>query len=404
MTVERKYDLYSREMKADPFPIFAAMRRDDPIFVQLGLDGHTLIWFATRHADVEKILTDEGHFQRDGRAHGIISDFPDPLVGELVENHMLNRDGDDHRRLRSLVSKAFTPKRVRDMRPRIQQITDDLINKVIDKGEMELVAEFAFPLPITVIQEMLGIPPGDHERFRRWSNAVLAPAVEPGSQRVMLAKLAEFVAYLQALFVERQNNPAGDLVSALIHAEEGGDRLTEGELLGMMMLLIIAGHETTVNLISNALVALWQHQDQLALLQADPGLMPAAIEEFVRFGAPVERGFNRFLAVKKELDGQILAEGEMIIPLLAAANRDPAVFTDPDRLDVTRTPNPHLGFGKGPHYCLGAPLARLEAVIALNTLLRRLPNLRPAVALEELQWRTNPMFRSLESLPVTWNP
>jgi cytochrome P450 len=403
MTVERKYDIYSREMKADPFPIFAAMRRDDPIFAQLGLDGHTLIWFATRHADVDKILTDEGHFRRDGRAHGIM-DFPDPLVGELLENHMLNRDGEDHRRLRSLVSKAFTPKRVRDMRPHIQQITDDLIDRVIDQGEMELVAEFAFPLPITVIQEMLGIPPGDHERFRRWSNAVLAPAVDPESQRAMLVTLAEFVTYLQALFVERQNNPADDLVSALIHAEEGGDRLTEGELLGMMMLLIIAGHETTVNLIGNALVALWQHPDQLNLLQADPGLMPAAVEEFVRFGAPVERGFNRFIAVEKELDGQRLAEGEMIIPLLAAANRDPAVFTDPDRLDVSRTPNPHLGFGKGPHYCLGAPLARLEAEIALNTLLRRLPNLRPAVAMDELQWRTNPMFRSLESLPMTWGP
>jgi cytochrome P450 len=290
MTVERKYDLYSREMKADPFPIFAAMRRENPVFAQLGLDGQTMIWFATRHADVEKILTDEAHFHRDSRAYGFSPPTPDPLINDMLQTHMLNRDGADHRRLRLLVSKAFTPKRVRDMRPNIQKISDNLIDRVIGRGEMELVSEFAFPVPITVIQEMLGIPPGDHERFRRWSNAVIAPALDPASQQAMMITLAEFVTYLQGLFAERRQNPGDDLVSALVHAEESGDRLTEGELLGMMMLLIVAGHETTVNLVGNALVALWHHPDQLDLVTDRPELMPAAVEEFVRYMAHRWRG------------------------------------------------------------------------------------------------------------------
>ena len=400
--MNRKYDLYSADFKVDPYPIFAAMRRDDPLLHQVGMDGETYLWFATRYADVERVLTSDGPFARDFRAHGREFPIPDPAIDDLVNNHMLNKDGADHRRLRGLVTQAFTPRRVRDMRPRVQAIADELLDSVEAWGAMDLVADYAFHLPTIVILEMMGIPPDDRDKFRAWSNAVIMPAMTPDSFETFMHEMGAFLAYLRSLFAERRVAPAGDLVSALIHAEEAGDRLSEGELFGMVMLLIVAGHETTVNLIGNAMVALWHHPDQLARLRADPGLMPVAVEEFLRYDGSVERAFTRFITYDSVIGGQALAAGEMIVPILAAANHDPAVFADPDRLDITRSPNPHLGFGKGAHYCLGAPLARLEAEVALNTLLRRLPELRPAVPLESLTRRLSPTFRSLEKLPVRW--
>jgi cytochrome P450 len=399
--VDRRYDLYSAAFKADPYPTFAAMRRDEPLLRQIGMDDETYLWFATRYADVERMLTDD-RYARDFRAHGLETPFPDPAIDDLVSNHMLNKDGADHRRLRGLVTQAFTPRRVREMRPRIQAIADELLDQVVGRGEMDVVADYAFHLPTIVILEMLGIPPADRDKFRAWSNAIITPTMTPDSLEVFMREMADFLAYLRAFFAERRAAPTGDLISALILAEEAGDKLSEGELFGMVMLLIVAGHETTVNLIGNAMVALWRHPDQLALLRAHPEQMATAVEEFLRYDGSVERAFTRIILSDDALDGAVLPAGEMIVPILAAANRDPAVFADPDRLDVTRAPNPHLGFGKGAHYCLGAPLARLEAEIALNTLLRRLPDLHPAAPLESLARRLSPTFRSLESLPARW--
>lgn len=399
---KRKYELYTPEAKANIHATFAQMRHEDPLFCQPGLDGQTMIWFASRYEDVETVLRDDRHFVRDPRnALGDAAPQPNPLEA-LISNHMLNKDWDDHRRLRNLVSQAFTPKIVRALRPRIQEIADELIDAVEAKGQMDLMADFAFHLPTIVIAELLGIPVADRDKFKVWSKAVIVPSLDADSAAEFMRLMQEFIAYLQALFAARRQHPGDDLTSALLSAEEDGDRLNEQELFSMMVLLIVAGHETTVSLIGNAIVSLWQHPEQLALLQNNPSLMETAVEEFLRYDGPVERAFVRFVAADVELGGQHLPKGSLVIPLIASANRDETRFANVDRLDITRQPNPHMGFGKGAHYCLGAPLARLEAEIALNTLLCRLPSMQPALPLNELRWRMSPMFRSLETLPVTW--
>lgn len=399
---DAQYDIYSHAFKADPHPTFDAMRRDCPVHHQIGLDGHSMLYFATSYEAVERILTDDRHFARDLRAHGQESGIPDPDIDNLVNNHMLSKDGDDHRRLRTLVSQAFTPRRVREMRPRIQAIADELIDGVIARGQMDLIGDFSYHLPTIVILEMLGIPAADRDRFRNWTKALIMPSIAPDEFESFMTEMAAFLAYLRVAIADRRANPTDDMLSALVHAEESGDALSEGELFGMLMLLIVAGHETTVNLIANGLVALWRNPAQLAALVANPALMPAAVEEFLRYDGSVERGFARYVLADVELGGRVVPQGSLIIPILGAGSHDPAVFDRPDALDITRVPNPHLGFGKGSHYCLGAPLARLETEIALNTLLRRLPGLQPAVTPHELRWRLTPMFRSLEALPVEW--
>jgi cytochrome P450 len=231
----------------------------------------------------------------------------------------------------------------------------------------------------------------------------VTPALTPAAQAEFMTHLQAFVAYLRQLFEQRRQTPQPDLISALLQAEEAGDRLSEEELFSMVILLIIAGHETTVSLIGNATLALLQHPEPMAQLRHNPDLMPTAVEEFLRYDGPVERAMSRWATEEVEINGRILQPGDPIIVIIGAANRDPAYFDDPDRLDIERNPTRHLAFGRGSHYCLGAPLARLEGEIALNTLLRRLPNLRLAVEPEELNWRLIPLFHSLEALPVSWD-
>ena len=315
---------------------------------------------------------------------------------------MLNRDGDDHRRLRRLVTKAFTPRMVEQLRPRIQEIADELIDAVEARGSMDLSAEYAFPLPITVIAELLGVPNADQDRFKDWSDAIITPAIGPEAMERFFGQMGEFVEYLTDLFAARRAEPQDDLVSALLAARDEEDALTEEELFGTVVLLIVAGHETTVGLIGNAVVNLLSHPDQLELVRADASLIPAAIEEALRYEGPVERALNRWAATDVELGGQTIRRGELVIAIVNAADRDPDRFDDPDRLDVQREDSRHLAFGRGSHYCLGAPLARLEAEIALETLFRRLPGLRLAVEPNELEWRPTPGFRRLETLPVVW--
>jgi cytochrome P450 len=319
----------------------------------------------------------------------------------FIENHMLNKDGDTHRRLRRLVTKAFTPRMVEQLRPRIQEIADALIDRVEDRGEMDLVEEFAFALPITVIAELLGVPVSDRDRFRTWSDAMVTPAFSP-EELARFAELAnEFIAYLRELFDRRRGEPGTDLISALLRAEDGGDTLSEQELFSMVVLLITAGHETTVGLIGNAMLALLQHPDQLAVLERDLARVPAVIEEVLRYDGPVERTLNRWVAADVTLGGQSLKRGDAVIVILGAADRDGERFAEPDRFDIARdTEAKHLAFGRGSHYCLGAPLARLEGEIALTTLLRRLSGLSLAVPAGDLTWRPVPLFRSLASLPV----
>jgi cytochrome P450 len=407
--VEQKYDLYSDRFRMDAYATFAAMREHDPVLLQPGLDGETPIWFVTRYEDAVTVLLDDERFVRDPslaltaeERSAYDAAMPDSL--RFIENHMLNKDGDDHRRLRRLVTKAFTPRMVELLRPRIQQIADDLIDAVASRGEMELVDDFAFPLPITVIVELLGIPPANRDRFREWSAAIVTPALDSEGLARFGQLLDAFVAYLRDLFAQRRAEPGDDLTSALLQAEESGDTLSEPELFSMVVLLIVAGHETTVSLIGNAMLALLQEPGQLERLTRRPELLPAAIEELIRYDGPVERTLTRWASTDVELAGQTIRRGESVIVILGSANRDPERFPGADTLDVTRrAESRHLGFGRGSHYCLGAPLARLEAEIALTTLLHRLPGLTLAIAEDELRWRPTPLFRSLAALPVRWD-
>jgi len=402
-STDRRYDLYGPEFRADPYSVFAQMRERDPVLRQAGLDGETPIWFVTRHEDVAAVLLDDERFVRDHRLAFTpeeLDAMPVSGIPEAIENHMLNRDGADHRRLRRLVSKAFTPKMVEQLRPRIQEIAEELIDVVESRGSMDLAAEYAFPLPITVIAELLGVPVADQDSFKTWSDAIITPA--PRGDEALFEQMGEFVAYLGEFFAARRAQPQNDLVSALLAARDEEGALTEEEVFGTVVLLIVAGHETTVGLIGNAVLNLLAHPDQLALVRVDPGLIPAAIEEVLRFEGPVERTLNRWAATDVELGGQTIRRGELVIAILGAADRDPDRFEEPDRLDIRRDDTRHLAFGRGSHYCLGAPLARLEAEIALETLVRRLPRLRLGVAPDELAWRPTPGFRRLTALPVTW--
>ena len=402
---QRKYELYSPDFRADPYPIFALMREQDPVLRQPGIDGETMIWFVTRHDDAAAVLLDDERFVRDPKlalTEEELAAQPQHPAFQMIEEHMLNRDGADHRRLRRLVTKAFTPRMVEQLRPRIQAIADELLDGVEERGEMDLSAEYAFPLPITVIAEMLGVPSADHGRFREWSDAIITPALGDDDMERFFALMGDFVAYLTDFFAERRATPSDDLVSALIAARDEDDALTEAELFGTVVLLIVAGHETTVGLIGNAVLHLLTNPDQLALVREDPSLLPRAIEEVLRFEGPVERALNRWAATDVELGGRTIRRGELVIAILSSADRDGDRFPRPDRLDVSRADTKHLAFGRGSHFCLGAPLARLEAEIALETLFRRLPGLRLAVEPHELEWRPTPGFRRVAALAVAW--
>jgi cytochrome P450 len=380
-----------------------------PIIKEIGLDGETPIWFVTRYAAAQQVLMDDKHFVRDPRLALTPEEFdrilgkPDPLLDRMMNNNMLNRDGEDHRRLRSIVSKAFTPKVIQSMRPRIENIAENLLDKVYSNGRMELVSDYAFPLPITVIAELLGIPLDNQNQFRIWSNAFVRPAITPEEQQAAMSLLLEFANYMQQLVAERRQQPGNDLLSGLIHAEEGGDRLDEGELFSMLSLLIVAGHETTVSLIGNAVLALLQHPDARSEIKSNPEIIPSAIEELLRYDSPVERTLTRFVAEDIELSGQQFQRGDLVIVILGSANRDEAQFPSSAVLDIHRKQNPHIGFGKGIHYCLGAPLARLEGEIALRVLFEQIPDLTLDILLDELEWRDVPLFHSLVRLPVKWN-
>ena len=319
-STERKYDLYGPEFRADPACVFAQMREHDPVVRQPGVDGETPIWFVTRYDDVAAVLLDDERFVRDPRSALSPEALEErnaafALALEAIENHMLNRDGDDHRRLRRLVTKAFTPKRVEQLRPRIQAVADELLDAVEPRGAMDLSADYAFPLPITVIAELLGVPADDQDRFKEWSDAIISPALDPEDMERFFEQMGEFVGYLTDFFAQRRAAPTDDLVSALLAARDESDTLTEQELFGTVVLLIVAGHETTVGLIGNAVLNLLEHPDQLALLRADPTLIPRAVEEVLRFEGPVERSLNRWAATDVELGGQSIRKGDLVIQI-----------------------------------------------------------------------------------------
>jgi cytochrome P450 len=299
-----------------------------------------------------------------------------------------------------LIGKAFTPRLIEGLRPRIQRLADELLDAMAPRGEADLMDAYAFPIPITVIAELLGVPAADRDRFRAWSGAFIsAPPTDESVER-LASDVESYVEYFRTLFKERRRQPEDDLISALVQLEEDGDRLSERELFSMASIILIAGHETTVNLIGNGTLALLQHPDQLNRLRHEPELIGPAIEELLRHSGPVESSTERYAAEDIDLGGVMIPRGDMVYAMLGSANRDAARFADADELDLTRDARQHVAFGHGIHYCVGAPLARLEGQIAIGTLIRRLPELRLAVAPEELRWRPGIVMRGLAHLPV----
>ncbi|MCX6048246.1 MAG: cytochrome P450 [Chloroflexi bacterium] len=406
MTDAPQYDLYSPTFKAHAYQTYAQMREQAPVCQHAGLNGENKLWFITRYADCEAVLRDHKRFVKSyentltPEARAQLA--PASKIERLLGQHLLNMDGTDHTRLRGLINKAFTAQMVNRMQDRVQALADELLDQVEAQGAMDLLNEYAFPLPIIVIAQMLGVPAADREHFRRWSNAFVEPAHNADEWAQQVSLLTGFIDYLGRIFAERRQNPQDDLITALLQAEEAGDKLNEDELYSMVVLLIVAGHETTVNLIGNGTLALLRNPEQLARLKSQPDLMPAAIEEFLRYDGPVERATIRFAKEDVEIGGQLIRRGEPVSVVLASADRDSLSFTQPEQLDTARDNNRHLAFGFGVHYCIGAPLARMEGRIALNTLLRRLPNLRLAVPVEALTWRENPILRGLQGIPVAW--
>jgi cytochrome P450 len=380
---------------ADPYPTYRQLRTEDPVHHSpLGF------WVLTRYDDVVAALRDP-RLAKEAIAAFVAARFgaPVPIMGLS----MLDRDPPDHTRLRSLVSKAFTPRVVEGLRPRVQQIVDGLIARAREKGSMDLIEEFAYPIPVNVICEMLGVPVEDHERFKGWSldiarglDSILLPPDSEVPKRSVASRTA-LAAYFRELIAKRRASPRADLLSGLIAAEEAGDKLSENELLATCILLLIAGHETTVNLIGNGTLALLRHPDQLRRLRDNPALIGTAVEELLRFDGPVQRT-ARIPSEDVVIDGRTIAKGEMVMPFIGAADRDPVQFPDPDRLDIGRTDNRHIAFGWGIHFCLGAPLARVEGQIAINTLVQRLPKL--ALATDTPRFRESLTLRGLASLPV----
>jgi cytochrome P450 len=383
------------EYFSDPYSVHARLRAQHPV-AQVIMPGGTPAWLVTGYAEARAALTDPrlGKLPRGWRPD------PDSLLASL-DLHMLNLDPPDHERLRKLVNKAFTARRVEELRPRITAITTGLLDDMSTRREVDLLASFAFPLPITVICELLGVPVADRDQFRAWSATIVADTV---SSEVFQAHATAMTGYFQALIATRRREPADDLLSALISARDDKDRLSENELLSMAFLLLVAGHETTVNLIASGVLALLLNPGELARLRADHSLLGAAVEELLRYVNPVNNATFRFTGEPVEIGGVPIGPGEVVLVSLSGANRDPSRYADPERLDLGRDSGGHLAFGHGIHYCLGAPLARLEAEIAFTGLLERFGSMTLAVAPDALRWRPSTLIHGLESLPVRLGP
>lgn len=351
-------------------------------------------WLITRYAEARAALLDP----RLGKQSLTIRGAYRPGSPESVLfTHMLNTDPPDHDRLRRLVSKAFTARRIEQLRPRVSEITTELLDAIATGGVTDLVEAFAFPLPIIVICELLGLPAGDREAFREWSDAVVSAI---SMQAEVDAAAVAWSAYVARQLDEKRKEPADDLLSALIQAEDSGGRLSRDELLAMVFLLVAAGHETTVNFISGGILALLLNERERFRLRADLSLLPGAMDELLRYVSPSAHSTLRVTREPVDVDGTVIPAGEIVLVSLSSANRDPARYHSPDRLDTGRDASDHLGFGHGVHYCLGAPLARMEAEIAFAALLTRFPGMTLAVPPAELRWKPSTLVHGPASLPV----
>ncbi|MFF6872167.1 cytochrome P450 [Streptomyces sp. NPDC012450] len=408
--------LFTWEFATDPYPAYAWLREHAPVH-RTTLPSGVEAWLVTRYADARQALADQrlsknpAHHDESPHAKGKTG-IPGERKAELM-THLLNIDPPDHTRLRRLVSKAFTPRRVAEFAPRVQELTDRLIDAMVskqhsgEKGSADLIHEFAFPLPIYAICDLLGVPEEDQDDFRDWAGMMIRHG---GGPRGGVARsVKKMRGYLAELIRRKREAPGDDLISGLIKASDHGEHLTENEAAAMAFILLFAGFETTVNLIGNGLYALLRDPVQRGLLQAslaagEAGLLETGIEELLRYDGPVEMATWRYATRALTIGGQEIPAGDPVLVVLAAADRDPERFDGPDVLDLARRDNQHLGYGHGIHYCLGAPLARLEGQTALATLLTRLPDLRLAADPAELRWRGGLIMRGLRTLPVEFSP
>ncbi|WP_225805478.1 cytochrome P450 [Streptomyces sp. NK15101] len=403
-------ELFTWEFASDPYPAYAWLREHAPVH-RTTLPSGVEAWLVTRYADARQALADQrlsknpAHHEESPHAKGKTG-IPGERKAELM-THLLNIDPPDHTRLRRLVSKAFTPRRVAEFTPRVQELTDRLIDSFVAKGSADLIHEFAFPLPIYAICDLLGVPAEDQDDFRDWAGMMIRHG---GGPRGGVARsVKKMRGYLAELIHRKREEPGDDLISGLIRASDHGEHLTENEAAAMAFILLFAGFETTVNLIGNGVYQLLRHPGQRARLQAslaagETGLLETGVEELLRYDGPVEMATWRYATRALTIGGQEIPAGDPVLVVLAAADRDPERFDAPDTLDLARRDNQHLGYGHGIHYCLGAPLARLEGQTALATLLTRLPDLRLAADPAELRWRGGLIMRGLRTLPVEFSP
>lgn len=393
--------LTSAAFHNDVHRICARLRRETPIAT-----GKLFLirscYYVTRYADTERILS-EGQLVKSPRnakdQSGRSTQLWMPATFRVIMNSMLTSDDPDHRRLRNLVHKAFTPRRIEQLGELIQTVTDELLDELLAAGRGDLVTAFAQPLPVRIIAELIGVPEQDRPAFVRWTQAIVRNPTPLNLLR-MIQAIRRFLAYIDELAERRRREPRDDLMTGLVEAEADGDRLSREELQSMVLLLLTAGHETTVSLIANGVFALLRNPEQLALLREQPQLISSAVEELLRFDGPLVTTELSYAKQQIEIEGHVIPQGAMTLPLLISANRDEQAFERADELDITRSPNKHLAFGKGIHYCLGAPLARLEGKIALDSLLARAPRLRLAVPPEQVRYRDVLLLNKLDALPV----
>jgi cytochrome P450 len=400
-------DLSSPQFNADPYPFYAHLRTEAPVY-RTRLPYKQVAWLVTRYEDVFDVLKDE-RFVKDrlnAKSPGDNEKTPwVPGIFKPLTRNMLDVDEPDHTRLRALVRTAFTPRLIEQLRRRIQALCEDLLDAMQSKGNMELISDYALPLPATVIADLLGVPAEDRRKFHRWSSKIVSvsPGAEMGLQGLQVVpSVWAFMRYLRKQFKQRRVEPKDDLITALVQAEEAGDKLSEDELLAMGFLLLVAGHETTVNLIASGTLALLEYPEQLEMLRGNPSLIRSAVEELLRYTSPVQMATERYAREDVTIAGTTIPRGELMLAVIGSANRDERQFDNPETLDITRDPNKHLAFGKGIHHCLGASLARMEAQIAIDALLHRFPNLHLAGAPESLHWHRGLFLRGLEKLPLAF--
>ncbi len=400
-------DFTSAAFKADPYPYYANLRTYAPVHPVEKFFRGQRAWLVSRYEDAVEVLKADEIFVKNPKNAMTPEQYKKApkMPFKSLSSNLLSVDVPDHTRLKALVHKAFSPRTVEQMRLQTDSLTMQLLDQMDAKhkrGEsIDLIADYALPLPLTIIGRMLGVPDADKDKFHRWTQNFVAIGGSGSFGAILrMPGIVRFANYLRQIVRERTRNPKDDLISSLVAAREQDDQLTEDEVVAMVFLLLSAGHETTVNLIGSGLLALLQHRDQWDRLHANPEMIKSAVEELLRFVTPAEMATERYAATTTTIAGVEIPRGDLVFVLIASANRDEHRFDNPEVVDIGRQNNKHISFGQGIHYCVGAPLSRLEGQIAIPALIERFPNLTLSVPEDKLRWRSNVVLRGLEALPV----